>query len=678
MDFISLDSAGKLFDRLLAIWNKREREIDEIAGNFGDPQLLAKYYVQPNCQNHNPAEYDEDEVRAAVWRPVFETLNEFLNGEIKVRDGRSQMFVLSDAGMGKTSLLLMLRLHQLTAFWPPGYECELLKLGEDTLQRIEAIPVEKRGQTVLLLDALDEDVTARGREQIKGRLLELLQASKHFYRVLISCRTQFFPEKELDPFGRPGQVVLEGFQCPMIFLSLFSNEQVAEFLERRFPLRWYHWFRPFETQRLKSQRRHADKLIEQMGSLKMRPMLLAHVEDLLETDADQQWDSYTIYRALVDVWLNRERVKLLEQRQGDEPIPEQEQLLHACIRVAEAMQRQGRREVSERELRDLIAADRYIAYLEEFHFGGRALLNRNSRNDYRFSHYTVQEFLVAHGIATGQIRKVDNLRISDRLGEFLKLSGRMELETVASAYRRYFDEYRVLRDTLSDGSQGPEMVKLEKGTFRMGGNRDKDERPVHEVALHAFALGRYPVTFEEYDRFCDATGRDKPGDKGWGRGRRPVINVSWEDAHAYAQWLSAETGVQYRLPSEAEWEYACRAGSAAAYCFGDDEGLLGNYAWYDENSGEKTHPVGEKWPNSWGLYDMHGNVWEWVQDWFDEKYYGKSPGENPQGPEKGSVRVVRGGSWSNPARHARSALRHRYDPGNRNSNLGFRLARTLP
>lgn len=235
-----------------------------------------------------------------------------------------------------------------------------------------------------------------------------------------------------------------------------------------------------------------------------------------------------------------------------------------------------------------------------------------------------------------------------------------------------------LRDPLADGSPGPAMAWLPGGTFRMGQDDSPygGEKPAHDVEVRSFSIGQYPVTFEDYDRFCAATGRKQPNDLEWGRGARPVINVSWEDATAYCEWLSKQTGEHYRLLTEAEWEYACRAGSVARYCFGEDERQLEDYAWYSKNAGRKTHPVGEKRANAWGLHDVYGNVWEWVQDWHANDYYRRSPRENPTGPESGSYRVIRGGSWDYDAENCRSAYRLRDDPGSRSYDLGFRLART--
>ena len=157
----------------------------------------------------------------------------------------------------------------------------------------------------------------------------------------------------------------------------------------------------------------------------------------------------------------------------------------------------------------------------------------------------------------------------------------------------------------------------------------------------------------------------------------PVVNVSWNDATAFCEWLSeqsGEAGRVYRLPTEAEWEYACRAGTTTRYYFGDDAGDLGEYAWYRGNSGNRAHRVGQKRPNAWELYDLHGNVWEWCSDWYSTDYYANSPLEDPTGPESGWERVCRGGSWFGTAGSCRSAFRGRDTPGGRAFSLGFRLA----
>jgi formylglycine-generating enzyme required for sulfatase activity len=240
------------------------------------------------------------------------------------------------------------------------------------------------------------------------------------------------------------------------------------------------------------------------------------------------------------------------------------------------------------------------------------------------------------------------------------------------------------RDPLRDGGEGPEMVVVPAGRFRMGSNNgDDDEKPVHWVTIsRAFGIGTTEVTFADYDRFARATGRELPKDQGWGRDRRPVINVSWQDATAYADWLSDQTGAEYRLPSEAEWEYAARAGTTTAYWWGDQPpvcraGAHNGAKFYDNAACDDigTEPVASYSANPWGLYDTAGNVWEWVEDWYDD--YSSGEVVDPVVRQGGSHRVDRGGSWNSSPRYLRSAYRDYWRPGNRDDNLGFRLARTF-
>ncbi|MDX2285798.1 MAG: SUMF1/EgtB/PvdO family nonheme iron enzyme [Bacteroidia bacterium] len=226
----------------------------------------------------------------------------------------------------------------------------------------------------------------------------------------------------------------------------------------------------------------------------------------------------------------------------------------------------------------------------------------------------------------------------------------------------------------------PEMLLIQGGSFRMGSEAYDHEKPIHPVTLGDFYLGKYPVTFDEYDAYCEAARREKPQDEGWGRGKRPVINVSWEDAQRYCQWLSEQTGQRWRLPTEAEWEYAAGGGTSirTTWAGTSEENKLKDYAWYHVNSGGATHPVGEKQPNGLGLYDMSGNVWEWCEDdWHNSYQGGPDDGRAWVDNPRGARRVSRGGSWDYVPVLARVSYRRNWNPGRRYRNLGFRLARSL-
>lgn len=232
----------------------------------------------------------------------------------------------------------------------------------------------------------------------------------------------------------------------------------------------------------------------------------------------------------------------------------------------------------------------------------------------------------------------------------------------------------------------PEMVVIPAGSFKMGCVSGKDcydkEKPVHEVKIDSFALSKYEVTFEEFDAFLRATQHRKflTDDEDWGRGRRPVIHVTWYDASAYAAWLSSQTGKRYRLPTEAEWEYAARAGTETIYSWGNDIDV--NRANCDGCAGQwdnaKTAPVGSFEANGWGLHDMHGNVYEWVQDCWNESYEGAPTDGSASRSGNCSERVVRGGAWWSLPRSLRSAYRISAPIGVKyNSSIGFRVARSF-
>lgn len=237
-----------------------------------------------------------------------------------------------------------------------------------------------------------------------------------------------------------------------------------------------------------------------------------------------------------------------------------------------------------------------------------------------------------------------------------------------------------------------EWVELPASTYQMGSDNDEklrhDDEKDHTVTLRneyissadlksgkgitGFKISKFEVTFDQYDAFCDATGKRKPFDNGWGRGSRPVINVSWKDANDFAIWMGC------RLPTEAEWEYACKAGSSTMFNTGiklttDQANIKSGFPIKSASSGvkyQKTIKVGSYPPNAWGLCDMHGNVWEWCSDWYDNYNITKL---NPAGPETGTIKVIRGGAWDSNASQCRSAARSKMSPKLMKPNIGIRL-----
>lgn len=223
----------------------------------------------------------------------------------------------------------------------------------------------------------------------------------------------------------------------------------------------------------------------------------------------------------------------------------------------------------------------------------------------------------------------------------------------------------------------PEMISVEGGTFTMGDEwmlGDEDEQPTHEVTLKNFKIGKTEVTVAQYRAFCNATGKAMPETPDWGwKDNFPIVNVSWHDAVAYCDWLSEKLGGLYRLPTEAEWEYAARGGNkSSGYKYSGSQSLY-SVGWANDNADGRAHAVASKKTNELGIYDMSGNVWEWCMDWYDSEYYANSPNNNPRGPRSGSYRVMRGGSWYSSATDSRVAFRNSGDPSLRYSTLGFRV-----
>jgi len=308
-------------------------------------------------------------------------------------------------------------------------------------------------------------------------------------------------------------------------------------------------------------------------------------------------------------------------------------------------------------------------------------------------------------VARTRMARKDWKRAAAILEDALKIKpGDAEARKLLAEAEGHLGPAPTLRLDLGEGV-GMDLVYIKPGTFTMGGTDAKkyswqwDESPPHQVTLtKGYYMGRTEVTRRQFGAFVKATGyvteAEKEG-KAWGRAadgqwrdiqgnnwrtpatftqtdEHPVVCVSWNDARAFCEWATRKSGRQVRLPTEGEWEYACRAGTAGSWHFGDVESVLGEYGWTNANSGWQTHPVGQKKPNPWGLYDVYGNVWEWCEDWA-----GPYPSEavvDPTGAASGDRRCLRGGSWNNDPTDSRSAFRATTRPSSRNTDSGLRVA----
>ena len=372
---------------------QRKDEISKIADELLIiPEDLAPLFIEPDVQPFNPADDDgEEEEHFRV--PSFEYLESFVRSKKnKKEDGRRQLFILADAGMGKTSLLAMLKLSHANSFWPKGYFCVAMKLGPKTLERLKS--VGKRGKTLLLLDALDEDKDSF--IHVASRIEAILKETQNFLRVIITCRTQFFPKTQDPVFQRQDRVRIGGFTCPVKYLSLFSDSQVNEYLSRKLPA---------------SEVKKAFDVVNHMGDLRCRPMLLSYIDDLI--DERDLSDSYRIYSAMVSTWLDRECRKKLE-----DVVLKRENLLKACQHLARFMTHAGIREVSIERLRNLIKDFPGLASVRVVDIGGRSLLNRNSDGAYRFAHQSFQEFLTVQTLEANM--GWDFPDCSDMMGKFMR------------------------------------------------------------------------------------------------------------------------------------------------------------------------------------------------------------------------------------------------------------------
>lgn len=371
---------------------------------FVNTKQLVNAYIEPDIQFTNPSDYNEDNPISQIRTPVSTFLERFLNKRFVEKDGSHVLFVLSDAGMGKTSLLAMLAVRAINPKnWPKDVRIEFFKLGYDTISKIDNL--KNKPNTVLLLDSLDEDQATM--DGVVDRLNELIVATLSFRQVVISVRTQFFPTEFGSLVEQPGCVRVGSYRCSCIYLSPFSDEQVDEFLAKIYPQSVLTRSMELLTGSEPKSLMRATTVVKKMRSLRLRPMLLQYVDRLsARLDVNQTLNEYQIYDELICEWLDRE-----ERKPNG---PSSTELMKACTLLALVLESNKRRAINGVDFQDFTKTVRSRYSLEKVEISGRSLVNKNSWNEWRFAHYSLQEFLLVRWAMSNNTLKEPNLPLTKR------------------------------------------------------------------------------------------------------------------------------------------------------------------------------------------------------------------------------------------------------------------------
>ncbi|MEO1382291.1 MAG: SUMF1/EgtB/PvdO family nonheme iron enzyme [Bacteroidota bacterium] len=537
--------------------------------------------------------------------------------------------VLADSGMGKTTFMLNLYLEYVRNRAQHDYEMKLFAFRypsayEDVKQLVED---KKDLNTILLLDAFDEDGEAS--KNYKVRLDQWMDLVKNFREVIITSRTQFFPNEAATKglLQIPKNNLLSpGFhQFKVMYISPFSDEDIIKYVEMRFPS---------GTPKDQQDKERAIQIVDKSPKLMVRPMLLANIDAFLNDPKKVYSTTYEIYDVLIEKWLWREAGRRGKQAQQfyDELKRFSKRL---AIEIYNKWETEERLHITEEELISFAQLNNFDPdILSKLEMRSKSLLNRDAIGNLKFSHKSVLEFFLA-----------------------------VHAENHPSFWQRLkLKEFDVIVTFLQERGILPEMTMVEGGTFQMAEG--------YSVTLSDYEIGTYSVTQILWQNIMGDNPSRFTGDL-----MRPVECVSWEDCQEFIQKLNEKTGLNFRLPTEAEWEFAARGGNLSKGFEYAGSNNLDEVGWYGGNSGSKTHSVGQKAPNELGLYDMSGNVWEWCQDWYDKYPSGRHT--NLQGAESGVYRVLRGGSWHSLPRHCRVADRDYGTPLYRSRRNGFRLSRHI-
>ena len=669
--------------------------------NYQDVKAKRDLFVESKLQNNSPTWEEEPGFthKYVVKEKLIPFFIKTAFNEKKVSD--KFYLVLADSGMGKTTFLINLFIRYNSFFnFNRQYKIKLIPFGYkgDVIEKIKEIPKEEIKNTILLLDAFDEYVKIlppdepdglTDDERFRKVLDEVIDTVQDFREVVITSRTQYFPGQEDKDYElKIPRFDENGFhKLAKLYLSPFDDSEIRSYLNKKYGLLKF-WNR--------KKKQKALEIVNNSPNLMVRPMLLNYIE-LLVDDNQKYLNAYQIYEALVHKWIEREADKRKPAKDDRERFKNN---LYSFSQKVALKIYEKRKEIKDFQLpkADVITID---VELEQHQMTGQSLLTRDIDNNWKFAHKSILEFFLAKEIADSITSKSYDFAISFEFAG-MDMVQQFCTEILGTLFLAILQNY----------------VRVEGGDFLMGSPGDEVDRKQneiqHEVRVSPFYLCKYAVTVADFKKFIEESGYQTDAEKGdgsfvwnetkwekragvnWRHGvsgndrdsgeyNHPVLHVSWNDAVAYGRWLSQKTGKSFRLPTEAEWEYACRAGETKPFSTGDNltneqANYNGDYPFNNNEKGifrKKTLPVDSFEANAWGFYNMHGNVWEWCGDWYGENYYEecKANGmvENPEGLETGSRRVIRGGSWDNNAEICRSASRFNHTPDYRNYDIGFRL-----
>ncbi len=676
-------------------YKRIQRAKEGLSPYFSKKEVRKKLdlFIESKFQNNSPTNEDEPRfnhkfVSKSKLIPHF--INTAFN-EDKVSD--KFYLVLADSGMGKTTFMINLYVRYYSFFnMNNKYKIKLIPFGYqgNVIEKIKEIKKEDIPNTILLLDAFDEYTKIlppaepdglSDDERFRKVLDEVIETVQDFREVVITSRTQYFPGEEnkayelkIPTFDNKGFHTLA-----KLYLSPFNDKEIRCYLNKKYGIAGFL---------NSSKKQKAQRIVNDSPKLMVRPMLLSYIDYLV--DDDQHYaNTWEIYEALINKWIEREGGKREHKYVNREKLT---QNLHKYSQLVAVKIYEQRKEKKPLQLCKADATDVNVE-LKDYQMTGQSLLTRDADNNWKFAHKSILEFFLAK-------EALDN-------GAFAR---KLDFTGMDMAFQFWIE---------ANAKLYPDFVYIKGGAYVMGSpekevGRGENERQ-HSVKISDLFFCKYAVTVAEFKRFIDESNystdaeranssgifdgkewQDKAGinwrhgvsgnERKEGEYNHPVLHVSWNDAVAYCAWLSKMHRRTFRLPTEAEWEYACRAGTTTPFNTGenittDQANYNGDFPYGNNKKGvwrKNTVAVDSLKPNKWGLYNMHGNVWEWCDDVYSGTYYDecKAKGlvENPGGPEPetGSLRVIRGGSWNYSAEFCRSATRLVFTPDFRNLTVGFR------